>query len=58
MIKALRLQKDEPLHEWVQRFCEHYQLSDEVTEGVYEISKQSYITGVITEREIVEKFKK
>lgn len=45
MNKALRLKKDEPLHEWCDRIAEHYNFGDELREVLGEVCKTSYIKG-------------
>ena len=56
MNKRLQIRKDEPLYEWCNRIADELQMTAEQREALSEVSKQSYIKGVITEHEIREKY--
>ena len=45
MKKELKLKKDEPLHEWLDRIAEYWHFGAELRETLEEISKESYIQG-------------
>ena len=43
--KKLNLKKNEPLHKWLDRIAEYYNLGEELREVLGEVSKESYIHG-------------
>ena len=45
MKKELRLKKDEPLHEWLDRIADYWNFDTELREVLAEVSKESYIKG-------------
>lgn len=45
MKKELRIKKDEPLHEWLDRIADYWNFRTELREVLGEISKESYIQG-------------
>ena len=45
MKKELRLKKDEPLHEWLDRIADYWNFDTELREMLGEVSKESYIKG-------------
>ena len=56
MKKKLQIRNDEPLHEWCNRIADELQMTAEQREALSEVSKQSYIKGVNTERELSKKY--
>lgn len=45
MKKELKIKKDEPLHQWLDRIAEYWHFGAELREMLGEISKESYIQG-------------
>ena len=45
MKKELRIKKDEPLHEWLDRIADYWNFGEELREVLGEVSKESYIRG-------------
>ena len=45
MKKELRIKKDEPLHEWLDRIANYWNFDTELREVLGEVSKESYIKG-------------
>ena len=45
MKKELRIKKDEPLHEWLDRIADYWNFGEELREVLAEVSKESYIKG-------------
>ena len=45
MKKELRIKKDEPLHEWLDRIAEYWNFDTELREMLGEVSKTSWIKG-------------
>ena len=45
MKKELKLKKDEPLHEWLDRIANYWNFGSELREVLAEVSKKSYIKG-------------
>ena len=45
MKKELEKRKDEPLWKWIERIARYYGWTDEETNVVSQISKQSYLNG-------------
>ena len=45
MKKELEKRKDEPLYKWIERIARYYRWTDEETDVVSQISKQSYFNG-------------
>ena len=45
MKKELRIKKDEPLHEWLDRIADYWNFGTELREVLGEVSKESYIRG-------------
>ena len=45
MKKQLKIKKDEPLHEWLDRIAEYWNFGTELREVLAEVSKKSYIKG-------------
>ena len=45
MKKELRIKKDEPLHEWLDRIADYWNFDAELREVLAEVSKESYIKG-------------
>ena len=45
MKKELRIQKNEPLHEWLDRIADYWNFDTELREVLGEVSKESYIHG-------------
>ena len=43
--KKLNLKKNEPLHEWLDRIADYYNLGEELRDVLGEVSKESYIRG-------------
>ena len=56
MKKKLQIRKDEPLYEWCKRIADELKMTEEQREALSDVSKQSYIRGVINEREISKKY--
>lgn len=56
MKRKLQIRKDEPLYEWCNRIADELQMTAEQREALSNVSKQSYIRGVINEREISKKY--
>ena len=54
MKKELRIKKDEPLHEWLDRIADYWNFGTELREMLGEVSKESYIKG---SNDTVETFK-
>lgn len=54
MKKELRIKKDEPLHEWLDRIADYWNFDTELREVLGEVSKESYIKG---SNDTVETFK-
>ena len=54
MKKKLKLKKDEPLHEWLDRIANYWNFGSELREVLVEVSKESYIKG---SNDTVETFK-
>ena len=55
MNKRLQKRKDEPLYAWCKRIADELQMTAEQREALSDVSKESYIEGVMTEREISKK---
>jgi hypothetical protein len=45
MKEVLRIRKDEPLHEWLDRIADYWNFGEELREVLGEVSKESYIRG-------------
>lgn len=45
MKKELRIKKNEPLHEWLDRIANYWNFDTELREVLGEVSKESYIHG-------------
>lgn len=45
MKKELRIKKNEPLHEWLDRIAGYWNFDTELREVLEEVSKESYIQG-------------
>ena len=45
MKKELRIKKDEPLHEWLDRIADYWNFGEDLREVLAEVSKESYIKG-------------
>ena len=45
MKKELRIKKDEPLHEWLDRIADYWNFDTELREMLGEVSKTSWIKG-------------
>ena len=45
MKEELKLKKDEPLHDWLDRIADYWNFRTELREVLGEISKESYIQG-------------
>lgn len=45
MKKELRIKKNEPLHEWLDRIADYWNFDTELREVLGEVSKESYIHG-------------
>ncbi len=45
MKEELRIKKDEPLHEWLDRIAEYWNFGEGLREVLGEVSKESYIRG-------------
>jgi hypothetical protein len=41
----LRIRKDEPLHDWLDRIADYWNFGEELREVLGEVSKESYIRG-------------
>ena len=55
MKKALRPQKDEPIHAWITRIAEELHLDKETEEIMREVAKESYIHGSRDAQEVLMK---
>lgn len=45
MKKELRIKKNEPLHEWLNRIADYWNFDTELRETLEVVSKESYIHG-------------
>lgn len=45
MKKELRIKKNEPLHEWLDRIADYWNFDTELRETLEVVSKESYIHG-------------
>ena len=45
MKEVLRIRKDEPLHEWLDRIADYWNFGGELREVLEVVSKESYIQG-------------
>ena len=43
MKKELRIKKDEPLHDWLDRIADYWNFDTELREVLGEVSKESYL---------------